>query len=51
MEREVLLYLEEIGWSDLIDNRWRDELVWDIIAKFPDIPETTLDNVLNLVLV
>lgn len=49
--RDVLLYLEDAGWSDLIDGRWKDKVTKEIKEKFPDITDEVLNYVLDLVLV
>lgn len=49
--REVLLYLEDSGWSDLIDSRWKNDLVKEIMEKFPNIEGEVLEEVLKLVLI
>lgn len=51
MKRQILLYLQEIGWSELIDNRWKDEVIQDIVYQFPNIEEKELNEILNLILV
>lgn len=48
---EVLLKIEELGWSDLIDSRWKQKLLGDIYDNFPDIDVKTVEAVLNRVLV
>lgn len=48
---DVLNYISDLGWSDIIDSRWREELIRDILEGFPDILEEDLDEVLNTVLV
>lgn len=48
---EVLLKIEELGWSDIIDNRWRQKLIGDIYDNFPDISVNTLEDVLNTVII
>lgn len=47
---EVLCYLEEIGWADLIDSRYKDYVISDIRSKFPNISPKDLQKVLDLVL-
>lgn len=37
--RKYLLYLEEDGWSELIDSRWKEKVRETLIAKFPDMTE------------
>lgn len=49
--RIILEYLQEIGWSDLIDSRWRDKVTEDIRSEFPQVDDETLEEVLKIVLV
>lgn len=49
--REGLLYLQEQGWSDLIDYRWKDDVVKEIKTKLPNISDEDLNEILNLVLI
>ena len=48
--RDVLVRIEELGWSDIIDRRWRNKLVGDIYDEVPDISVNVVNDVLNLVL-
>ena len=43
--REVLLYLEDAGWSDLIDSRWKNDLVNEITEKFPNLENEVLEDI------
>ena len=47
---KALQYLEEQGWSDLIDERWKDDVIKEITNNFPDINEETLNAILNVVI-
>lgn len=47
---EVLNYLEEEGWSELIDPRWETEVKNDILKKYSNIDEETLFYILKIVL-
>ena len=47
----ILLYLSEIGWSDLIDSRWRDNVIRDIKEKFPKTSNSIIEHILEVVLV
>lgn len=47
---DVLIYLEDEGWSELIDKRWEPEVKAEILKKYPQIDEDTLKYVLKLVL-
>lgn len=49
--QEVLKYLEDVGWTELIDSRWERQVIKDIQSGFPNIDPETLEYVLNLVLV
>ena len=49
--RIILEYLQEIGWSDLIDSRWRYKVTEDIRSEFPQVDDETLKEVLKIVLV
>lgn len=48
---KCLEYLNEAGWTELIDSRFEDDVVKDLTTKFPDLPENIIEEVLNLVLV
>lgn len=47
---EILRYLNELGWSDLIDSRWKREVISDIEDKFPNVSDEVLNEVLDLIL-
>ena len=49
--REGLLCLQEQGWSDLIDSRWKDEVIYEIKSRLPNISDEDLNEILKLVLV
>ena len=49
--REGLLCLQEEGWSDLIDSRWKDEVIKEIKGRLPNISDEDLNEILKLVLV
>lgn len=46
-----LQYLEETGWSDLIDSRYENQVTGELMKQFPNITDDVLVRVLNLVLV
>ena len=50
-KQDILLKLESLGWSDLIDSRWKDDVIKDIYTSFPDADPKIVEEVLNLVLV
>lgn len=49
--KDVLLKLESLGWTELVDSRWKQKLLGDIYDNFPDIDIKTVEAVLSLVLV
>lgn len=48
--KEILEYLDDSGWSELIDSRWKDDVIRDIKLKFPNVNEETLKEVLKVTL-
>lgn len=49
--QKVLMFLEEAGWTELVDSRWERQLINDITGVFPNIDEKILEEVLEIVLV
>lgn len=49
--KEVLNKLEQLGWTEIIDSRWKQKLLGDIYDNFPDIDPKTVEYILKLVLV
>lgn len=49
--KDILLLLEQNGWSDLIDSRWEQQVREKILTAYPDIDIDTLDKVLEIVLI
>lgn len=50
LSSQVLKYLENIGWSELIDDRWKDEVIEIIKTNFPQINEETLNYILKIII-
>ena len=48
--RDILIYLETQGWTEIIDERWESKVKEDILKKFPNIDKDTLNYVLNLII-
>lgn len=48
---KCLQYLENAGWSDLIDSRYENQVTDELMKQFPNISDDVLVRVLNLVLV
>ena len=49
--RDCLLHLEEKGWSELIDARWKQLVIEELTNEFPDITDNTIEEVLKNVIV
>lgn len=47
---KALIHLENAGWSDLIDKRWKKQITQDLSKNFPDMNKATLEEILNSVL-
>ena len=48
--RDILIYLETQGWTEIIDERWESKVTEDILKGFPNIDKDTLNYVLNLII-
>ena len=48
---KCLRYLDNAGWSDLIDSRWRNKVIEDIKSEFPQVDDEILEEVLKTVLI
>jgi hypothetical protein len=48
--RDILIYLETQGWTEIIDERWESKVKEDILKGFPNIDKDTLNYVLNLII-
>lgn len=47
----VLQYLEDAGWTEIIDARFERQLIREILFVFPNISKQLLEEVLDLVLI
>ena len=47
---KCLRYLDNAGWSDLIDSRWEEDVVKELKHNFPNISDEVIEKVLELVL-
>lgn len=48
--RDILIYLETQGWTEIVDERWESKVKEDILKGFPNIDKDTLNYVLNLII-
>lgn len=51
MVKDCLLYLEEEGWSELIDERWKNDVIDILKKRFPELNDITLEYILKIILV
>ena len=47
--RQGFKVLENNGWSDLIDKKWKKDVIKEL-KKVPDITEEEIEEILNVVL-
>lgn len=49
--REYILHLDELGWSELIDSRWKDDIT-NIIKEYdPNVRQEDLDELYKIILI
>ena len=48
---KALIFLENEGWSDLIDKKWKKEIIKTLKNNFSDMDKETLEHVLDCVLI
>ena len=48
--RDILIYLETQGWTEIVDERWEFKVKEDILKGFPNIDKDTLNYVLSLII-
>ena len=51
MVKKCLLYLEEEGWSELIDERWKNDVIDILKKRFSELNDITLEYILKIILV
>jgi hypothetical protein len=49
--RDCLLHLEEKGWSELVDARWKQLVIEELTNGFPDITDDIIEEVLKIIIV
>ena len=50
MVSKALRLLQDRGWSDLIDKKWKKEITSQIKEEYPNIDHDTLNHVLECVI-
>ena len=49
--RDCLIKLEELGWTSIIDSRFRQKVSGDLLDCYPNLSADVLKEVLELVLI
>lgn len=47
--RKYLICLYEDGWSELIDSRWKDEVMETLLANFPNMTNEEWEQISSVV--
>lgn len=47
---EALLFLENLGWSELIDSRWTIKVKNDLLKYNPKLSNEEINYILNIVI-
>ena len=42
---KYLSFLQKQGWSDLIDERWKDDVKNELLVKFPKLKEDEWERI------
>jgi hypothetical protein len=42
--------LEAVGWTDLIDRKWKEDVIKELKKEVPDITEIEINEILETVL-
>lgn len=48
---KYLRYLDKAGWSELIDDRWKDEVYQELIAQFPAMTSDEWNQIESVIFV
>ena len=48
---KYLMYLVDVGWSVLIDDRWKDEVYNELIAHFPAMTSEEWNQIESVIFV
>ena len=49
--RDYLIHLDELGWSELIDSRWKEDITNIIKAYDPNVRQEDLEELYKLILI
>lgn len=47
--RRYLQFLDDEGWSELIDERWKDEVKQQLTSKFPEMTKEDWNEIARVV--
>ena len=47
--RKYLQFLDDDGWSELIDERWKGEVKQLLVSKFPEMTKEEWDEIVHVI--
>ena len=48
---KYLRYLDKAGWSELIDDRWKEDVYKELLAQFPSMTSGEWDQIESVIFV
>ena len=48
---KYLRYLDEAGWSELIDDRWKEDVYKELLAQFPSMTSEEWNQIVSVIFV
>lgn len=48
--KDCLIYLDQQGWSELIDPRWEQDIIKELKTQFPNLKDKILKETLDVVI-
>ena len=48
--KDCLIYLDQQGWSELIDPRWEQDVIKELKTRFPNLKDEVLKETLDVVI-
>ena len=48
---KYLRYLDDAGWSELIDDRWKEDVYKELLAQFPSMTSAEWNQIESVIFV
>ena len=48
---KYLRFLDDAGWSELIDNRWKEDVYKELLAQFPSMTSEEWNHIERVIFV